>query len=249
MHAMNPLLPAVLALMLAAPLAQAGESVGKTVEIKVEAQGWQTRRAGFARIVNALAEKDPKTIESFKAVLSEFEQQPFTRTPMENMEILGVYYVPAEGIEPTLYLVAANAALGWYDALRFASESGRSEILHNEGFFKLPFMLGGEQYTTMALKFFSEHPDKTAQEVQRGLALAARLKDDPRYDHQWPSAYGLERMLCAMGQECTPPGAIAQSQWDAAWQEAQERVQRYYRINPPATPEKPSTAAPRKKKR
>lgn len=251
---MTPRLPAaLLCLLLAASFpfhSRAGEAAAPaqatpesgTVEVKVQAQAWQTRRSGFADIVNNLASKDPKTLEAFKAVLTEFEQQPFTRTPMENMEILGVYYVPVEGIEPTLYLMAANAALGWYDALRFGTESGRSEILHNEGFFKLPLVLAGEEHIAATIKFFEEQPEKTAQQVQRGIELAEILKDDPRYDHHWPSAYGLERTLCAMGQECEQPRAIPRESWNDAWAEAKARVVHYYRDNSP----KPSTLPPAK---
>ncbi len=123
-----------------------GKAASETVVINMEPQSWQARRGEFARIVNNLSVKDPQVMEAFRAVLTEFEQKPFSRTPMENMEILGVYYVPAEGIEPILTFIAANAALGWYDALRYGSASGRQEILHNEGFFKLPLVLAGEEY-------------------------------------------------------------------------------------------------------
>jgi hypothetical protein len=168
------------------------------------------------------------------------------------MEILGVYYVPAEGIEPTLTFIAANAALGWYDALRYGSASGRQEILHNEGFFKLPLVLGGEEFIQMAVKFFIEQPEKTAQLVQKGIAIADALKDDPRYDHRWPSVYGLERTLCAMGAECAPPSTAEVALWADAWEETKTRVIRYYRNNDPqaaakvSTPTNTPTSAPKK---
>lgn len=227
-------------------------AVGKVVTIPVQPQAWQSRRAEFARIINGLGDKDAKTIEAFKAVLTEFEQQPFSRTPMENMEILGVYYLPQEGIEPILTYIAANAALGWYDALRFGSESGRSEILNNESFFKLSLVLAGEDFTQQAVKFFEEQPEKTAQLVQKGLAIADKFKDDTRYDHQWPSAYGLERMMCAMGGECSPPSAMPKAQWGDAWEETKAHVTRYYRINPPpasAPASAPPKATPAKTKK
>lgn len=215
---------------------------GELVAVSVKPQAWQARRAEFARILNAIDSKDAASVEAFRSVLTEFEGQPFSRTPMENMEILGVYYLPKEGIEAVLTYIAANAALGWYDALRHGSESGRSEILHNEGFFKLPLMLAGDEFVHQAVKFFEEQPAKTDQLVQRGIAIADMLKDDPRYDHLWPSAYGLERMMCAMGAECGPPGALPKAQWADAWEETKARVARYYRINPPqASP--PASAA------
>jgi hypothetical protein len=221
--------------------------------IQVEPQSWQARRGEFARIVNNLNSKDAQVMEAFKAVLTEFEQKPFSRTPMENMEILGVYYVPAEGIEPTLTYIAANAALGWYDALRYGSESGRAEILHNEGFFKLPLVLGGEEFIQQAVKFFVEQPEKTAELVLKGIALADALKDDPRYDHRWPSAYGLERTMCALGADCTPPSALPKAQWADAWEETMARVLRYYRNNDPqaaalaSDPKKPGVAENKKR--
>jgi hypothetical protein len=226
--------------------------VGEVVTIPVQPQAWQARRAELARVLNQLNTKDAQAIQAFKAVLTEFEQQPFSRTPMENMEILGVYYLPKEGIEAVLTYIAANAALGWYDALRYGSESGRSEILHNEGFFKLSLVLAGEDFVQQAVKFFEEQPEKTAQLVQKGIAIADMLKDDPRYDHQWPSAYGLERMMCSMGGECSPPSAIPKAQWGEAWEETKARVTRYYRINPPpvsAPTSTPKKATPAKTKK
>ena len=250
---------AVLSFLLAILLVPASRAdslspaVGEDVTVLVKPQAWQSRRAEFARILDQLSAKDEHAILAFKAVLTEFEQQPFSRTPMENMEVLGVYYLPKEGIEAVLAYIAANAALGWYDALRYGSESGRSEILHNEGFFKLSLMLAGEEYVQQAVKFFEEQPEKTAQLVQKGIAIADALKDDPRYDHQWPSAYGLERMMCAMGGECSQPSAIPKTQWAEAWDETRARVTHYYRINPPqvSTPArapKKATSAKSKKR-
>lgn len=233
--------------ILAAPVSSADSqqpAVGEVVNIPIQSQAWQSRRAEFARILNNLNGKEAESLQAFKGVLTEFEQQPFSRTPMENMEILGVYYLPKEGIEAILPYIAANAALGWYDALRYGSESGRSEILHNEGFFKLSLVLAGEDFVQQAVKLFKEQPEKTAQLVQKGIVIADTLKDEPRYDHQWPSAYGLERMICATGGECSAPSAVPKAQWGEAWEETKARVTRYYRINPPqvSTP----TSAPKK---
>jgi len=249
---------AVLSVFLAIVMAPASRAdsappaVGKVVTIPVQPQAWQSRRAEFARILNNLDGKDPATLRPFEAVLTEFEQQPFSRTPMENMEILGVFYLPREGIDPILTYIAANAALGWYDALRYGPESGRSEILHNESFFKLSLVFAGEDFAQQAVKFFEEQPEKTAQLVQKGLAIADKLKDDPRYDHQWPSAYGLERMMCATSGECSPPSAMPAAQWGDAWEETKARVTRYYRINPPpasAPASAPQIATPAKTKK
>ena len=119
---MPRLLPFALlaATVFCSPACQAADKpadAGKATEsgpvvIKVEPQSWQARRGEFARIVNNLGGKDAQVFKDFETVLTEFEQKPFSRTPMENMEILGVFYVPREGIESTLTLIAANAALG-----------------------------------------------------------------------------------------------------------------------------------------
>src|SRR4029077_1981200 len=63
----------------------------------VEMQPWQVRRATY----DSLA-----------------------RTPIEELEILGDFYIPKEGLDPGLIAVVQFQVLGWYDALRFASESG-----------------------------------------------------------------------------------------------------------------------------
>lgn len=236
-RATGPLYSTILAVCLACTAsltvwaeAPTPEPAGAT-SAPTQAPAWLSRRAEFAHIVNALNPDDPATFQPFMAILTEFEKKPFTRTPMENMEILGVYYLPRDGIESTLTYIAANAALGWYDALRFTSESGRAEILHNEGFFKLPFVLAGPEFSEQAVQFFETHPEKTAQLVREGLAIANTLKHEPRYDHQWPSAYGLERTLCALGADCSKPSPATQAIWAQLWEDTQERVMHYYRIN------------------
>ncbi len=93
------------------------------------------------------------------------------------------------------------------------------------------------------MKFFVEQPEKTAQLVQKGITIADALKDDPRYDHRWPSAYGLERTLCAMGAECAPPLAADVALWADAWEETKARVIRYYRNNDPQAAAEVTTPA------
>ncbi|HSQ04549.1 MAG TPA: hypothetical protein VLN59_10960 [Burkholderiales bacterium] len=196
-------------------------------------QPWQKRRLEFAETVKRVRADDASARKDFEAVLTEFEKQPFSRTPMENMEILGVFYVPQEGIEVTLPAVVANAALGWYDALRFTSESGRDEIVKQEGFFRKAYVVAGTEMSQRAVKFFGDNPDLAAALVAKGIAVADRLRDDPRYDHKWPSAYGEEARACAKDPQCPGLYSMPDTRWLDAWEDAKQRVISYYRLNNP----------------
>jgi hypothetical protein len=46
-----------------------------------------------------------------------------------------------------------TATLGWYDPLSFGSESGRAEIVNNEGSFKRALVLAGKQKVDDFLSF------------------------------------------------------------------------------------------------
>src|SRR5258708_33362509 len=126
---------------------QLGAPPGPTGQPQLQPQPWQIRRSDFAKAMRGAQAADEAARKTLDATVTEFEKRPFSRTPMENMEILGVFYVPKDGIEKSLVIVAANAVLGWYDALRFGSESGRAEILNNEGFLKKAFVLAGNENT------------------------------------------------------------------------------------------------------
>ncbi len=195
-------------------------------------QPWQERRAQFAKIVNGVRAGDAASLKSFDDVLTEFDTKNLHRTPMENMEILGVYYVPREGVEKTLSIVVLNAMLGWYDTLRFASPSGRSEISHS--LFKMPFVVAGPEASAKAAKFFDEQPEKTEKIVAMGISFARNSRGKLHYDEHWPTAYGLERSICAQKGPCEEIPALAESQWDAAWLEAEQLVRTYYRGDEPA---------------
>ena len=98
------------------------EPVGKQVILNLPKQPWQERRAEFFKAVAGANKRDPAAIKELDGVLTEFETHPMSRTPMENMDILGAFYVPKDGVEKPLVMIAENAALGWYDAMRFGSE-------------------------------------------------------------------------------------------------------------------------------
>jgi hypothetical protein len=198
-------------------------------------QPWQKRRAEFEETVKRMRADDASARKDFEAVLTEFEKQPFSRTPIENMDILGVFYVPQEGIETTLPAVVANAALGWYDALRFTSESGRDELVKQEGFFRRAYVIAGTEMSQRAVQFFGDNPDLAASLVAKGIAVAERFKDDPRYDHKWPSVYGEEARRCAKEDTCASLRSMPDTQWLDAWEDAKQRVTSYYRLNSPGS--------------
>ena len=205
--------------------------------IHVDLQPWQQRRKDFIKIIQGLREGNPTAQKDFDAVLTEFEKNPYSRTPMENMEILGVFYVPREGVEAAFSVIVANAVLGWYDGLRFASESGRAEIINNEGFFKKAIVLGGPDVTAKAIKFLEGNTERKTQLLTQGISFAEKFRNVSEYDRQWPTAYGLERIICAQGGACITPKPMPKEQWDKAWEEAKQRVTLYYQ------PVKPNAAS------
>ncbi|WP_413194459.1 hypothetical protein [Pararobbsia alpina] len=162
------------------------------------------------------------------AVLTQFESSPLKFTPLENLDILGAYYVPREGVEKALSIIVMNQVLGWYDALRFGTESGRAEIVQNEGFFKRPFIIAGADSIKQMTALMKEHPDQVKDAVQQGIDFATKSKDSHPYDSHWPEAYGLERIACAQGGKCVSPPVLPQDQWQVAWQLSKQRVLAYY---------------------
>lgn len=205
-----------------------------TKPIQIDLQPWQQRRLEFIKTVQNLRKGDPIAQKDFDIILTEFETHAFSRTPLENMELLGVFYVPKDGIEKGMSVIIANAVLGWYDALRFASESGRAEIINNEGFFKKAFILGGPDIANKAVQFLQNDPDKIAKSLAQGFSFAERFRDTSNYDRHWPSAYGLERIICAQGGSCIAPPPMPKEQWDKAWEEAKQRVTAYYQVAKPS---------------
>lgn len=203
-------------------------SPSKEIKVQVQLKPWQKRRADFSKIIQGLRENSPSAKKDFDVVLTEFETRTLSRTPIENMEILGVFYVPKDGMDAALSVIAMNAVLGWYDALRFASESGRAEITNNEGFFKKPIILGGTDTQKKAVNFLENNPERVAQLLAIGMSLAEKFREAASYDRLWVTAYGMEKYICGTGGSCEPPRALPKEQWDSAWTEAKQRVTSYY---------------------
>lgn len=202
-------------------------------KLQVDLQPWQQHRLETMKTVQGFIDGDPSAGKGFDALLTEFETRPFSRTPLENMEIISVYYVPKDGIEKCMPAVIVNAVLGWYDALRFASASGRTEIFHNEGFFKMAFTLGGAD--SEAVNFLRNNPDKIAESLVQGFLFAEKFRETSDYDRHWPSAYGLEGIISALDGSCKEIPALPKDQWDNAWEEAKQRISAYYQVTTPST--------------
>jgi hypothetical protein len=225
--------------VLAADKAKKSEKSGNTIEVSLEPQQWQMRRSETIKAFNAYYGSDGKDKAAeakVDAILTNIEKAPWSITPMEAMDIYGTYYVPYEGeknIGGLLEMISMFAVVGLYDANRFGDASARAEIMNNEGFLKRPFTLGGEAGVNQLVAFLQQHPKEAEAAVSAGANKAARLAELAQYDVQWPTAYGLTRMTCAMEgkKNCPPPKALSKDKWNQAFTEAVQTVQYYYRDN------------------
>lgn len=231
----------VLWVMGLAPLAFAAEtnSPGKTINIPVKPQPWQVKRAEFLMIVSAVLSskgKDAQAQAKLNAFLAKLKQNPLSITPMEAMDVYGVHFVPREGateMKLLLMMISSYATLGWYDTLRYASPSGRAEILGNEKFLSRPFVLSGTKGRTYLKDYLDANPEEAHLAVLDGTRIARRVRNRERRDQDWPTAYGLERMMCAMNgkSDCPKPQALPKEKWDDAFEEAVAKVEKYYRAS------------------
>jgi hypothetical protein len=202
-----------------------------TETIHVPLQQWQERHIEFAKIVQGLRSKDTDSAKKLDNILYEYDEHTFSRTPIESLDIIALYHFQKEGMEICLPLIVAHVVLGWYDALRFGSESGRSEILWNQKFYKRFTIFSQKEQIDSVLKFLSDNPEKVRERVELGLKIAENYKNTVSYDRHWPSAFGLERLICAQGGPCEEIKPLPRDKWDAAWEEAKQRARVYYQIN------------------
>ncbi|UMR29554.1 hypothetical protein MJ904_21240 [Massilia sp. MB5] len=196
---------------------------------------WQQRRAEFASILEGVHQGDAAARKRLDEVLSGLEARQMQRTPMENMEIMGVYYLPREGLEKALPRIAAHATLGWYDTLRFSSAPGRSEIFYV--LFQLPFLIAAPDASSKAVDFFNAHPRETEELVQQGIAMARQFRTQVAYDRHWPGAFGANELVCAQGGPCEVAQSLPESQWEEAWQQAERLVRKSYRSDDSQVPD------------
>ncbi|UTY59571.1 hypothetical protein [Massilia sp. erpn] len=196
---------------------------------EVAKPSWQQRRAEFATILEGVHKGDAVARKRLDEVLGGLEARQMQRTPMENMEIMGVYYLPREGVEKALPRIVAHATLGWYDTLRFSSAPGRSEIFYV--LFQLPFLIASPDASAKAIDFFNAHPRKTEELVRQGIAMARQFRGQAAYDRHWPGTFGANELVCAQGGPCEAAKSLPESQWEDAWQQAERVVRECYRGN------------------
>lgn len=147
----------------------------KIVRVQTAKDAWQIRMAQTQVIIrtisdpNATQAQHTEAMDEFDARLTASEKGKLT--PIETMQLLGIFYVPRElehkppPIETLLKVIATQATLGWYDALRFADASGRAEIVDNQAFFTLA--LG--QSAPVFIQFMKDHPDQAEAAVNAGI--------------------------------------------------------------------------------
>jgi hypothetical protein len=193
-------------------------------------EAWQNRRSERLKLLKDAQIPNAEHSAALDQMLTNFEKHPLAQTPVENLELIGLFYARREGIAKALSLIVMNATLGWYDVLRYGSPSGQAEIVNNEMFFKRAFVLAGKARVDEYLGFAKSHPDEIQAEIVHGLALAEKFKDSNEYDRKWPTAYGLERSICALGGACTDHAEAAQAQWNNLWDQAKTRIEAYYKV-------------------
>lgn len=195
---------------------------------------FQVRRRIFNEVAHGIMRNDPAAPTALDKVLTDYESAAFRYTPLESLEIIGFYFLPREGMEKVFQVIVAEQVMGWYDVLRYASDSGREEIVNNEGFFKLPIVIGGPRVATLAAKYFDEHPAEARAMLARGFAFADSWRETLNYDRHWPSYYGIERLICRQDPTtCKTAPELDRSKWNAAWSEAKQRVAAYYQLDKP----------------
>jgi hypothetical protein len=211
------------------PVGAIAQGASTPAQQPVKPAAWKIRRLERLKIIkDALAPNAAKS-QAFDQLLTNFEHHQVAQTPLENMDLLGLFYGRSEGIAKALPVIVMSATLGWYDALRFASPSGQAEIVNNERFFKHAFVLAGKERIDEYLKYAESHPEEIQAAIDQGLVFAEKFRNSEEYDRRWPTAYGLERTTCALGGACTPPVEAPQSQWNALWDQAKLRVKTYYK--------------------
>jgi len=206
----------------------------QNINIYVKPQAWQIRRAKLTRTINALI-KNPANASAIKGIdyiLTAHSKNPGDYTPMEAMDILGVYYLPREGLRKIMPLIVEQAFLGWFDTLRWSSESGKAEIVNNERFFSRSFELGGgKKIIDEWVDMVKNNPEEAKKIIDTGLRygiLFNALKEKNRYDHHWPTGYGLERMMVAMGGKPVPLATEPKMEYVEAQKAAMEKITSTY---------------------
>lgn len=200
----------------------------KTITYNAPKQPWQVRRSQYIQDLQGVRNQDVSAVSSIRETLTEIEENQVSRTPLEFIEIFGSFYMANEGFnEIALKLMVTHQTLAWYDTLRYASRSGRAEILNNEQLFLKPWVISGGTVKNDLLAFIKNNPEKTNEIVQEALAEARQLRTLKR-DESWPSAYGLENFTCVLSKQCPAKEVLPKSKWNQAWQDSEQKVSGYY---------------------
>ena len=194
----------------------------------VELQHWEKRRLAFSDLTRRLRQEDGLARKEFELIVRRFEAAPFDLTPLEAMDLIGSVFVPQAGVEKMLPLVAAQAALGLYDAYRFASPDAQAQLLRGERFLPRPLSIGGADQTAKARTFLRDNPKLASSLVQKGISLAENERQAPAYDPRWITAFDRDSKL--------PVQAAPKEEWPAIWARVVKEVSDYYRVEPEQAP-------------
>jgi hypothetical protein len=189
---------------------------------------WLSRRDARFKIIKDAMAPGAAYSPALAEMIKDFEAHPLAQTPLENMDLLGLFYARTQGIAAVLPAIVMNATLGWYDALRFGSSSGQTEILNEQMLFKEAFVLAGQNKVNEFLAFAKTHQNYIQAQIDSGLALAEKTRNWDDYDRKWPTVFGFEHKLCGLGGGCPSPVEAPQSEWDDLWQQARSRASTYY---------------------
>jgi len=227
--AMTIVAAAVAVSIAGAPRARAQERPPLTALIPPDSAAWQKRREQRIDILRTEFAKPGAPNAAFDQMVTAFEAHPVDQTPLENLDLIGAWYASRDGILKVLPQIVMNVTLGYYDTLRFASASGQEQILNGEGLFKRALLLAGKPRIEEYVAVVNAHPEQIRAAVQEGLAMADKVKDTTSYDRNWPSAYGLEHTVCALGGECPRPPGAEPYLWPGLWAEARDKVSAYFK--------------------
>lgn len=209
--------------------------VENTVILDIQQQPWQVRRDEYIKAFIALGNNpgDTKALETIDRILTEYEKAMWSRTPIEGMDILQTYYIPEDGIK-VMSLVVTQAILGYRDVLQWATSSGKAEIFNNEQFLTRALRAGKEKpLSDEWIELIKSNPNEAKAIIDKGIRYALTIDSMKTqsnfYDRHWPSGYGLERTMAALGQQSLPNSdAKPKMGDDEAMQEAIQKMSEYY---------------------
>ncbi|WP_158881799.1 hypothetical protein [Rhodanobacter sp. L36] len=210
----------------------------KVIYVQSPKDAWRIRRTQTRALIQIIEDKSTSPTElararqNFDARLTEADRGKLT--PIETLELFRVFYIPHElqggsfKVDVALRAIASQTTLSWYDALRFADESGRAEIGTNESFFTLALGQNAKYF----IQYLQDDPDSAAVAVAAGIQDARdRIESNNiHYDTHWPASYGMLWMQCAMrnAKTCEKPKPRPVREWPTLLDRAAEQVGNFY---------------------